>query len=419
MLQVHDACARGRCLCHERRPRTNFKRRVSTPPTSSLDVAFRSGIVVPRRTLLWSQKLFFDQTRSCASTKMNGKTSPVGSYTTVIVKHLLWESKIDVNARNGSEWTALDIIYRIKKKEDRKGEDDSKKKEDSIEDGKEDRSTKKEDRKDGYDIIEDVLRNKNAKRRKELFFPFEASWQKKKKETLMIVSSLIATIAFQVGVYPPGGVWVDNAPDHVAGKAITAYNYPNAYRYFMYFNTIGFLLSLTTILELIVALPEKHKFMKFIRSMISWMTIMATAFAYTFSVNVISPSDNHEKPITSDAVKIRPTKRLSPRSTVYIWHQLHLQLSENKSEEPSVRLTPIAFAAAEKESEEPSVSLTPVAFTPASFAAVENKWDGPYVFRPRGFPSAYITKESDSESESEEPLPPLPFAPCENESSTV
>ncbi|KAK4356361.1 hypothetical protein RND71_025332 [Anisodus tanguticus] len=38
-------------------------------------------------------------------------------------------------------------------------------------------------------------------------------WLGRKKNTLMIVATLIATTAFQVGLNPPNGVWHDNSKD--------------------------------------------------------------------------------------------------------------------------------------------------------------------------------------------------------------
>ncbi|KAG5564187.1 hypothetical protein RHGRI_000397 [Rhododendron griersonianum] len=109
----------------------------------------------------------------------------------------------------------------------------------------------------------------------------------------MIVSSLMATMSFQVGINPPGGVWdsSSNSTDvpHDAGKARIADTSPEAYPYLMFLNTVGFLLSLTTILELIVVLPTRRRGFGLIRAVISWLTIMIMAFSYTFSVIVVSP----------------------------------------------------------------------------------------------------------------------------------
>ncbi|KAG5564185.1 hypothetical protein RHGRI_000395 [Rhododendron griersonianum] len=181
-----------------------------------------------------------------------------------IIKYLLleWPKELmDVNARNGSGWTALDIHSRVAKSED------------------------------NYCDIKHVLRESGVKKSYKLFFPFDPSWQKKKKDTLMIVSSLMATMSFQVGINPPGGVWQDTSAGHEAGKAVIAYTNPKAYPYLVYFNTIGFLLSLTTILELIVVLPTQKKAFGFIRAGISWLTIMIMTFAYTFSVIVLAPTE--------------------------------------------------------------------------------------------------------------------------------
>ncbi|XP_058215676.1 ankyrin repeat-containing protein BDA1-like [Rhododendron vialii] len=173
---------------------------------------------------------------------------------------------IDVNARNGSGWTALDIHFRVAESEDK-----------------------------NYDeYIEDVLRKSGVEISELLFFPFDPYWQKKKKDTLMIVSSLMATMSFQVGINPPGGVWQDTSAGHGAGKAVIAYTNPKAYPYLVYFNTIGFLLSLTTILELIVVLPTKKRAFGFIRAGISWLTITIMAFAYAFSVIVLAPTEMYK-----------------------------------------------------------------------------------------------------------------------------
>ncbi|KAI8570504.1 hypothetical protein RHMOL_Rhmol01G0039500 [Rhododendron molle] len=184
-----------------------------------------------------------------------------------IIKYLLkWlkaKKEIYVNARNGSGWTALDIHSRVAESEDKKSE---------------------------YHGMGDVLREFGVEKSDKLFFPFDPYWPKKKNGTLLIVSSLIATILFQVGITPPGGVWVDSSPGHEAGKAIIAYTNPKAYSYFMFFNTVGFLLCLTTVLELIVVLPTRKRGSGFIRAGISWSTIMIIVFAYTFSVIVVSPT---------------------------------------------------------------------------------------------------------------------------------
>ncbi|KAI8570496.1 hypothetical protein RHMOL_Rhmol01G0038700 [Rhododendron molle] len=195
-----------------------------------------------------------------------------------IVALVLYNTKIDVNARNKKGWTALDIHYIVTNRED-----------------VEPVYLESNDLKDTEtaETIEDLLRIDGAKRLRELFLPYQPEWQNKwqknQNETLMIVSSLIGAMAFQVGLSPPGSVWQDNS-GHEAGKSILAYRYPNWYPFLMYVNTAGFLLSLSTILLLIMALPAEGKVFGVIRSCASWLTIMATAFVYTYCITVVTPN---------------------------------------------------------------------------------------------------------------------------------
>ncbi|KAI8570449.1 hypothetical protein RHMOL_Rhmol01G0034700 [Rhododendron molle] len=148
--------------------------------------------------------------------------------------------------------------------------------------------------------IEDFLYKNGAKSSKPLreLPEDEPKWKKNKNHTLMVVSSLIATMAFLVGLTPPGGVFVDTSAGDKGGKAIIAYRYPNAYPCLMYVNTVGFLVSLTTILLLIIALPEEQRVVRWIRSVGSWLAIMTTAFVYTFCVIIVTPNIKHERSVS-------------------------------------------------------------------------------------------------------------------------
>ncbi|KAL4296872.1 hypothetical protein GQ457_12G022220 [Hibiscus cannabinus] len=94
-------------------------------------------------------------------------------------------------------------------------------------------------------------------------------WLSRKRSALMVVSSLIATVAYQAAISPPGGVLqadetVDdegNPLEHPrkAGTAVMAYKQGIEYGQFMIFKTLAFLASLSIILLLVSGLPMKKR----------------------------------------------------------------------------------------------------------------------------------------------------------------
>ncbi|GKE05986.1 ankyrin repeat-containing domain, PGG domain protein, partial [Tanacetum coccineum] len=72
-------------------------------------------------------------------------------------------------------------------------------------------------------------------------------WLDKKRNTLIVVASLIETMAFQAGTNPPSGVWQDTSTDHMAGYSIMEYNHQNLYHVFLVSNTLGFVSTLRII----------------------------------------------------------------------------------------------------------------------------------------------------------------------------
>ncbi|KAI8537459.1 hypothetical protein RHMOL_Rhmol09G0025000 [Rhododendron molle] len=181
-----------------------------------------------------------------------------------IIMHVLQNSKIDVNAKNASGYTAMDILFLADEGSDLKDLDLK---------------------------IEDFLREAKAKKAKDLV---HRNWLTKKKDALMIVASLIATMAFQAGVNPPGGVWSQDSEQHKAGEAVMASNFVNSYPYFLRSNTIGFVASLSTILLLISGLPFKKKEFMWILVVIMWLAITSMAFSYAFANIVITPKKDRE-----------------------------------------------------------------------------------------------------------------------------
>ncbi|GAA0184640.1 hypothetical protein Leryth_002039 [Lithospermum erythrorhizon] len=123
-------------------------------------------------------------------------------------------------------------------------------------------------------------------------------WLEEQRQSLMVVASLIATMGFQAVITLPGGLWSEdlkkymgnNGPDneiilpHSAGQSILALKQPGTYKRIVFFNTLGFVASLGTILLLISGLRFKHKSFVWILMVVMWISIFSTASTYLLAV---------------------------------------------------------------------------------------------------------------------------------------
>ncbi|XP_062098123.1 ankyrin repeat-containing protein At2g01680-like [Humulus lupulus] len=214
------------------------------------------------------------------------------------VKFLLTNTKIEVNAVNANKFTALDILAQSQRSE-----------------------------KD-FDILES-LHSMGASRATDQPLPMDhhhkpikasthhhhhhvqqdkattkpRNWLTKKRESLMVVASLIATMAFQAGTTPPGGLWQDNSSsstaanspsyDHLAGESVMAYNDSDfLYHCYLISNTVGFVGSLSIILLFVTGLPFCHRFLMWVSTIILWVTITAMTATYTIAIWVAAPHND-------------------------------------------------------------------------------------------------------------------------------
>ncbi|XP_019186255.1 PREDICTED: ankyrin repeat-containing protein At2g01680-like [Ipomoea nil] len=196
-----------------------------------------------------------------------------------IIKHLLSISQIAVNSTNENGYTALDVLAQGLKKDTNDFE------------------------------IGEMLRDAGALRAKEISTTHHhhqprttttnnnhqtpaGDWLSRKRDSIMVVASLIATMAFQAGVNPPGGVWQENSESpqpHKAGEAVMAYNHAKAYRYFIKTNTTAFVASLSTILLLISGLPFRRRPFLWGLMVIMWLAVTTIALSYGIAIVIITP----------------------------------------------------------------------------------------------------------------------------------
>ncbi|KAK9683802.1 hypothetical protein RND81_10G165500 [Saponaria officinalis] len=113
------------------------------------------------------------------------------------------------------------------------------------------------------------------------------TWLERQRNALMVVASLIATMAFQVGINPPGGAWQDNMDGHIAGNSIMADVDKDQYDRLLIYSTIGLISSLSVILLLISGLPCKRLFVGILMIAL-WIAVTTTTSSYMVSVHYLT-----------------------------------------------------------------------------------------------------------------------------------
>ena len=118
-------------------------------------------------------------------------------------------------------------------------------------------------------------------------------WLDRKRNSLMVVASLIAAMAFQACTNPPGGLWPDDSPSdqlHRIGLAVMISNTPVLYRAFLVCNTVGYVSALSIILLLISGLPFlKHGFFMWILMVVMWIAVTSMSLTYLVSIHIWLP----------------------------------------------------------------------------------------------------------------------------------
>ncbi|KAH9782379.1 ANK REP REGION domain-containing protein [Citrus sinensis] len=106
------------------------------------------------------------------------------------------------------------------------------------------------------------------------------------RSSLLVVAALVATTTFQFCVNPPGGTWQDNSTPsskaHIAGESIWGSTNTIAFCLYMFFNSLGFKLSLQMINILTTKFPLQFELQ---------LCFLAMNFTYDTAVISIAPDE--------------------------------------------------------------------------------------------------------------------------------
>ncbi|OWM63333.1 hypothetical protein CDL15_Pgr022078 [Punica granatum] len=147
-------------------------------------------------------------------------------------------------------------------------------------------------------------------------FKRQNSWLERMWNSLMVVATLTASMAFQAGLNPPGGVWQDKAGDNStsvpytvsifghdmpensnitlrAGNTVMGGSSYGVYFTFLVFNTIGFIASLSIIILLISGLPMRRRLFISVLTVIMWIVVTSMALTYAISIEFLTPLEQY------------------------------------------------------------------------------------------------------------------------------
>ncbi|KAK2997135.1 hypothetical protein RJ639_026482 [Escallonia herrerae] len=124
------------------------------------------------------------------------------------------------------------------------------------------------------------------------------TWLEKKYDALLIAATLIAAMAYQAALNPPGGVWQADKPEDLrgnktipfyAGTSLMAAHYPYNYEMFGICNTTSFLASLSVVFLLVSGIPLKRRIFAWLLMAVMWVAITFMALTYLQAMTVLTP----------------------------------------------------------------------------------------------------------------------------------
>ncbi|XP_047939982.1 ankyrin repeat-containing protein At5g02620-like [Salvia hispanica] len=107
----------------------------------------------------------------------------------------------------------------------------------------------------------------------------------------MVVVGLIAAMAFQAAVSPPGGLWQDDTSSHKAGKAVMGSTHPKLYNLFSRANTTAFISSLLVIFLVALRAQTHALFFVIVIWYATFVSMASIGMSYGASLYMTNPME--------------------------------------------------------------------------------------------------------------------------------
>lgn len=134
------------------------------------------------------------------------------------------------------------------------------------------------------------------------FFKMDNKWLGEARGNLIMSASVIAAMAFQGVLSPPGGVWTDYSVSQnnsssskvnlQPGTSIMGSLSSDMFRYFFIFNTVSLMASLSTILLAISGLPLKNMLAVWLLMTAMCTSVASMALAYLYAMGMVFPANS-------------------------------------------------------------------------------------------------------------------------------
>ncbi|KAH7849605.1 hypothetical protein Vadar_020287 [Vaccinium darrowii] len=131
------------------------------------------------------------------------------------------------------------------------------------------------------------------------FFKLDNKWMEEARGNLIMSASVIAAMAFQGALSPPGDVWQDynngtineNGINLLPGTSIAGSYSLVEFNYFLIPNTVSLMASLSTILLAISGFPLKNRLAVWLLMTTMCTSVASMALAYLYAISIVLPAE--------------------------------------------------------------------------------------------------------------------------------